>query len=256
MPDQGVTLNARIQYKKDTDANWTSNNPVLLENELIIVEMENGKCQFKIGDGAHPYVELPFTSLGFSGVLDIEYGGTGATTTKNARNALGVPAELGVLPADGLPFGYGVVVARGGLGDTIGQSTALDNYYWGVDDQSILWGGAQVNGATTPKWKRAMMMDSEQECPTLYSGTLSSGSANLTDGGKYAAIIICATLGQGEDLTYICIPGGNCTGQITSNEHWLSFSYSVSGVNSTITIRQNPSSGAIKYVWGLLKYQP
>lgn len=89
MPDQGVTLNARIQYKKDTDANWTSNNPVLLENELIIVEMENGKCQFKIGDGAHPYVELPFTSLSFSGVLGIEQGGTGATTKEQARTNLG-----------------------------------------------------------------------------------------------------------------------------------------------------------------------
>lgn len=60
MPDQGVTLNARIQYKKDTDANWTSNNPVLLENELIIVEMENGECRFKIGDGVYAYSDLPF----------------------------------------------------------------------------------------------------------------------------------------------------------------------------------------------------
>lgn len=60
MPDQGVTLNARIQYKKDTDVNWTSNNPVLLENELIIVEMENGDCRFKIGDGVRAYSDLPF----------------------------------------------------------------------------------------------------------------------------------------------------------------------------------------------------
>ena len=96
MPDQGVTLNARIQYKKDTDANWTSNNPVLLENELIIVEMENGECRLKIGDGTHPYVELPFISLGFSGVLDIEQGGTGGTDRNSARNKLGVPAQIGV----------------------------------------------------------------------------------------------------------------------------------------------------------------
>lgn len=60
MPDQGVTLNARIQYKKDTDANWTSNNPVLLKNELIIVEIKNGDCRFKIGDGVHAYSDLLF----------------------------------------------------------------------------------------------------------------------------------------------------------------------------------------------------
>ena len=60
VPDQDITWNTRIQQKKDTDVNWTSNNPVLLENELIIVEMESGECRFKIGDGVHAYKDLPF----------------------------------------------------------------------------------------------------------------------------------------------------------------------------------------------------
>lgn len=189
------------------------------------------------------------------GKIPIINGGTGAATTPNARYTLGVPAEIDVGNTSGFPFDWGSVVSRGGLGNTIGQSSG-DNYYWGVDMWSVLWGGAQTNGATTPTWKRAMMMDSEQRWNALYSGTLSSGSANLTNGGKYAAVIICASPGAGEDSVFVCIPSGSCGGQIASNEHWLSFSYSVSGVNSTITIRQNPSGGAIKYVWGLLKYQP
>ena len=98
MPDQGVTLNARIQYKKDTDANWTSNNPVLLENELIIVEMENGECRFKIGDGTSSYTELPFIASGFSGVLGIEHGGTGAANAADARSNIGAQANLGFTP--------------------------------------------------------------------------------------------------------------------------------------------------------------
>lgn len=60
MPDQDIIWNTRIQQKKDTDANWTSNDPILLENELIVVEMENGECRFKIGDGVHAYKDLPF----------------------------------------------------------------------------------------------------------------------------------------------------------------------------------------------------
>lgn len=60
VPDQDITWNTRIQQKKDTDVNWTSNNPVLLENELIIVEMANGECRLKIGDGVHVYKDLPF----------------------------------------------------------------------------------------------------------------------------------------------------------------------------------------------------
>lgn len=186
--------------------------------------------------------------------VPVSEGGTGATTAKNARYALGVPAELGVVPTDGFPFGYGTVVARGGLGNTIGQSTASDNYYWGVDSDAKLWGGKQTNGATSVTWNRAMMMDSEQRWATLYSGSLSSGSANLTNGGKYAAVIIGAYPGAGEDLVFVCIPSGGIAGQIASNEHWLSFQYSVSDTNATISIRQNPSGGAIKYIWGILKY--
>lgn len=187
--------------------------------------------------------------------VSIPEGGTGAMNITGARYNLSTPAEIQVNSIAGFPFVNGLAISKSDLGNTVGQSTA-DNYYLGVDLWSVLWGGAQTNGATTPTWKRAMMMDSEQRWNALYSGTLSSGSANLTNGGKYAAVIICASPGAGEDSVFVCIPSGSCGGQIASNEHWLSFSYSVSGVNSTITIRQNPSGGAIKYVWGLLKYQP
>ena len=189
-------------------------------------------------------------------IVPVSEGGTGATSTPGARSGLGVPAEIDIgESSSGFPFSYGTVVSRGFLGNSIGKATG-DNYYWGVDSTAILWGGKQTNKATSVTWKRAMMMDSEQRWTTLYSGTLSSGSATLTNGGKYAAVIICASPGADEDFVFVCIPSGGCSGQIASNEHWLSFSYSVSGANSTITIRQNPSSGAIKYVWGLLKYQP
>ena len=189
-------------------------------------------------------------------IVSIPEGGTGASSIPGARSGLGVPAEIDIGDgSSGFPFGWGSVIARGYLGNSIGKATS-DNYYWGVDSTAILWGGKQTNKATSVTWKRAMMMDSEQRWTTLYSGTLSSGSATLTNGGKYAAVIIGALPGTGEDMAFVCIPGGSCSGQIASNEHWLSFRYSVSGVNSTITIRQNPSGGAIKYVWGLLKYQP
>lgn len=60
MSEQNKTWNARIQQKKDSDENWSSKNPVLLLNELVIVEMESGDCRFKIGDGVHAYSDLPF----------------------------------------------------------------------------------------------------------------------------------------------------------------------------------------------------
>ena len=56
-----VTFNSRIQLKQDTSANWTSNNPVLLDGELIIVITNSGDYRLKIGNGTSRYLELPFT---------------------------------------------------------------------------------------------------------------------------------------------------------------------------------------------------
>lgn len=54
------TFNTRIKNKRDTSANWTSKDPVLLDGELIIVDTASGEVRFKIGDGTKKYLQLPF----------------------------------------------------------------------------------------------------------------------------------------------------------------------------------------------------
>lgn len=54
------TYNARVKWKRDTSANWTSNDPVLLDGEIIIVDTSSGETRFKIGDGTKKYSQLPF----------------------------------------------------------------------------------------------------------------------------------------------------------------------------------------------------
>src|SRR5699024_1442633 len=44
----------------DTVANWESNNPILLDGEIIIVDIGEGETRFKIGDGTSTYTQLPF----------------------------------------------------------------------------------------------------------------------------------------------------------------------------------------------------
>lgn len=55
------TFNTRISLKKDTNSNWTQNDPVLLDGEMIIVTTDAGDVRMKIGDGTSTYTELPFT---------------------------------------------------------------------------------------------------------------------------------------------------------------------------------------------------
>ena len=54
------TFNARIKHKRDTSANWTAQDPVLLNGELIVVDTTSGEMRFKIGDGTKRYSQLPF----------------------------------------------------------------------------------------------------------------------------------------------------------------------------------------------------
>ena len=55
------TFNARVQNKRDTSANWTANDPVLLDGEIIIVDTAAGDVRYKVGDGSKKYSQLPFT---------------------------------------------------------------------------------------------------------------------------------------------------------------------------------------------------
>lgn len=61
--------NVRLKNKKDTSANWTKNNPVLLNGELIIVETDAGDIRFKVGDGTKTYTQLPFQDEGVYNAL-------------------------------------------------------------------------------------------------------------------------------------------------------------------------------------------
>ena len=52
--------NARIRQKRDTSANWTAKDPILLDGEIIIVDTASGSVRKKVGDGTKKYSQLPF----------------------------------------------------------------------------------------------------------------------------------------------------------------------------------------------------
>ena len=67
------TLQSRIKLKYDTLANWTSQNPVLLQGEVAVVAVSSGNTQlynsitapqilFKVGDNTHQFNDLPWAS--------------------------------------------------------------------------------------------------------------------------------------------------------------------------------------------------
>ena len=80
-------FNARIKWKKDTQENWESKNPVLLDGEIVIVEMNSGEKLFKIGDGSSQYNSLPFQDIMASQIsYNPKSGGT--VTENNIQDAI------------------------------------------------------------------------------------------------------------------------------------------------------------------------
>ena len=72
------TFNTRIRNKIDTFANWTKNDPVLLNGEIgiVVVPASTGAVQqepailIKIGDGTKKFSELEFISSKAADVYD------------------------------------------------------------------------------------------------------------------------------------------------------------------------------------------
>jgi hypothetical protein len=68
-------MSVQIQWRRDTAANWTSNNPTLGEGEAGL-ETDSGK--WKMGDGVTAWTSLPYR---------------GTDNVRVANSAPGSPAE-------------------------------------------------------------------------------------------------------------------------------------------------------------------
>ena len=54
-------FNTRIKFKRDTSANWTNKNPIILNGEIILIDTDSGELRAKVGDGVKSYTQLPFS---------------------------------------------------------------------------------------------------------------------------------------------------------------------------------------------------
>ena len=62
-------FNGRIRWRQDTQTNWETYNPTLLDGELVIVKVSEKEIRFKIGDGSRSYNNLPFQDEYIRGLI-------------------------------------------------------------------------------------------------------------------------------------------------------------------------------------------
>ena len=111
-------LKTRIKQRRDTVANWTKNNPVLLKGEIAIVEDTDGAIRFKVGDGNKTFSALAYTDEKLKAEI----------ATKGNKLAAAGSERLPVyIKSDG-------------------TASAIN----GLPHRSLFWGGAPIIGSLSP----------------------------------------------------------------------------------------------------------
>lgn len=93
--------NTRIKLKRDTEENWTSKNPILLDGEMIIVKTNDGKIRKKIGDGVKKFSELPYDEI----TIDSAISTTSTNPVQNKVITLALDGKAGTAVATTLANG-------------------------------------------------------------------------------------------------------------------------------------------------------
>ena len=86
-------FNIRVKNKRDTEANWKKENPVLLDGEIIIVTTTSGDTRLKVGDGKKTYNQLPFQDQKTRDLIPSVDSSLSSTSTNPVQNKI-IKSEL------------------------------------------------------------------------------------------------------------------------------------------------------------------
>jgi hypothetical protein len=120
-------MTSRLQHRRDTAANWTSNNPTLAAGEM---GLETDTAKWKMGDGTTSWNALSYAyTAGATGPT----GPTGSTGTTGATGPTGAQGPTGPTGSTGLTGLTGPTGATGPTGSTgpgllVGFSAQTGNY--------------------------------------------------------------------------------------------------------------------------------
>lgn len=149
-------MTSRLQNRRDTAANWTSNNPTLAAGEI---GLETDTAKFKMGDGTTAWTSLAYAyTAGAAGAT----GPTGPTGPTGSTGPTGADSTVpGPTGATGPAGATGPVGATGPIGAT---------------------GPVGATGATGPQGDPTLALNPEAGSYTLVLGD-ASGLVEMSGGG-------------------------------------------------------------------------
>lgn len=89
----------RLLQRRDSLTNWTNNNPVLLDGELGLIDINGNYTQIVIGDGKRSFNDLPKIKLNFDEpVTRIKLDSDELTICSYSTNSSSIVANKNLFP--------------------------------------------------------------------------------------------------------------------------------------------------------------
>lgn len=132
-------LNTRIKLKVDTETNWESNNPIILDGEIIVIKCTDGTTKFKVGDGTKRYLALDFIDKNLLDQLVLKQNSIDnnlETTSKTIIGAINEVNEKSVL-VDTTLTQSGQAADAKVVGDTLNENVSILNNKINAINQSL-----------------------------------------------------------------------------------------------------------------------
>lgn len=160
-------MSTRIKFRRDTNANWTTNNPTLAEGEIgIVTDAASDSVTLKIGDGSTVWTSLSYFTPGSGGgaswgsITGTLSDQTDLQTALNAKvtsgGALGTPSSGTLTNCTGTAAGLtaGNVTTNANLtGDvtSIGNAATISNDYKVYTQKTNITSAELLNLNSVPK---------------------------------------------------------------------------------------------------------
>lgn len=131
-----MSYNTRIKLKSDTESNWLSQDPVLLDGEVAIVKCDGGITRKKNGDGSKKFSELAYDE---SKSLGLTSAAVGQIPKVKAVDSNGVPTEWEsvAMPSGGSSDMFYVLDMVDGEGDTYTINNDFDEAVSAIDQGKV-----------------------------------------------------------------------------------------------------------------------
>lgn len=224
------TINVRIKDRSDTEANWTSKNPVLLKGERAITD---GTGKYKIGDGKNTWSALPYyeamTSADRTKLNGIASGANKTTVDSSLNSSSTNPVQNKVVNS--------ALAGKSNTNHTHDLSTMINTLSTGSatpTDEDYFVSQYVGGGTTTTTYHRRPVKALLEYIRGKFAKVATSGSYDdLSNKPTIGNGTVTITQGGTSKGTFTLNQTGNTTIALTDNNSWRGVQNNLTSTSTT-----------------------